>query len=288
MSFLFTLIPSLLCISPKPFDTAIVTLNNLLYLFADISHMCLLAILILRLINSEHITLSKREDWSFIILYAVTLTFTIFAIIEYLYVGIAWRGNWNAAGHALGINLGINGPIAICLYIVTASYCIALFVCKIITAATDKIAYTLHQSKQQMIMIQRAIKYVSILSVAVIASIVTAICVILASALWNTEIDYNYSQGNNVMIQCMTLLTLCCCFINALCLYLHFAFSDKYYTKYCKFWLECCWRKTLQSVARKSVKNEFRVIPHEEEELDDAFAPCVNKEALRNSVITKS
>merc|ERR1712173_191872 len=103
------------------------------------------------------------------------------------------------------------------------------------------------------------------------------------------ELDYNFGESNNVIFQCMTLLTVACCFVNVLCLYLHFPFSDRYYKKYCKCWLECCWKRTLERAAQRKSSN-FKPIPcndHVDIELVDSFSPYVNKEAQRRAVVTR-
>eukprot|EP01084_Bolivina_argentea_P303024 523118_1 len=257
-----TLIPSILCLTPGHFYWTIIIMDIILFLVAYISLLALLAILIFRLCHTfafPPYQLSKKEDCLFIALYSITASFALFALIEYIwvrYIYAAGHSDVKETGKELHYHPGYICMFAFFMYILTASYATALFVKKLMNLVAQKEPSTRNLSKTQLIMIDTATKYISVFSLAMVFALLTLVAHVII--LWIKQKTNDHGL-THILTQCITLITTICLVINTLCLYLQFSFAAKFYDKYCKKCLECCWKERLTRRARKSAG--FKHVP---------------------------
>merc|ERR1712228_432986 len=249
---------SFICLLTNTHTFSTMILDAVFYFTAYISMMILLAILILRLYTTFALSmyrLSKNQIIAFIILYTLNITLFILVSLENIFVDIVYKGNRNEAALHVSWLFGWLSIFSIFMYFITATYATGLFLKNIMKLA--KIGQSTSCRKlngRQKLLIRKASKYVSLLSLAAGFDSVAAIIWTLVEYLWDAEINHNFDRSNVVLKEVFLLICSICCIVNMICLYLKFSFASKYYNKYCQKWLECGWRKILTLDAMSSIR----------------------------------
>ena len=251
-----TFTQAILCLISSRYSWEALILDPIFYLLIYIIFLSLLATLIFRLYNTfmdSIYNLSKFNIWLFTIAYIITAALFMISILEFLYITYAFKGDWIEYSNKFGITGGYFSFAAIVTYIIIATYAILIFVKKLMDLAMSRNYTSLSLTPQQLNLINRSSKYISLLSLAMFTSILTSISWICGTLLWSAD-----DELNAILDQSMVLLTLIDCTVNAICLYLQFKFSERYYEKYCKEWIECCWKHRLVSKANKCMEMKRR------------------------------
>eukprot|EP01084_Bolivina_argentea_P010488 19534_1 len=189
--------------------------------------------------------------------YIIITILMILYIIDYMIVSIRYKGDWKRDNRyflegMLGI-WGYMGPIALTLYIFVSIYALYLFINNLLKLV-KMCSFDAELSPSQRFMINSAAKYASILSLAIITSIISVIGWNVATLLW--DVTANWNQYNSFLQQIMLLTSTMDAIVNELCLYLQFSFTAKYYDKYCQRCMAkiCYYNQILTNDAKKSIE----------------------------------
>eukprot|EP01084_Bolivina_argentea_P266789 452667_1 len=180
---------------------------------------------------------------------------------------------------------GVIGTMGI-VYVILTIYTTALFVralFKLTTLRAISISNITKKNKiklnkQQIEMMTKASRYISLISLALLTS-----CIRFLLAACITFIQTTEEQKQKISKMLNSLLFSTDCLINVLCLHLQYQFAKKYYDKYCKI-LENSWRSILILCAETTMNKRYKTeTKSETSECEDE--QCTSEVKEMNDVI---
>ena len=242
-----TLIRSLLCPHPCDYDrdynTDIASYCALL--------LCILGTLLLRIHHSFSESVFKLTTLQTII-FIISYTTTILAASTWVFFEVIYNYNCEETSpqqlHQHKSMKFISRTTAAILYILCSIAAIITFVQKMFKLTnltstepnSDRIL-----SQQQMILLNTTSKYLSLLALAIVTSIITMILNTLIGGMMDVDIKAQLA-GGGAAVDCAN---------NIICLYLQFSFANGYYNRYCgcfgKFWNKLIIRRAIRSIKKR-------------------------------------
>ena len=233
--------------------------------------LCILGILLLRLyytFKTSVLEITKYTKITFIILYILC----VFTAICATFVSIR-PNNLRLLKDFIYYPSSIDAPMISLsslifglLYIITSIYGLVFFIHKMFKLTNLGAVSAMNVDDENMIecnqtqkeFLQVAAKYVSLLSLAIITTLLAFISYgFIVFAYYMHWMGTNHHSIDIIAREAIQIMTPLDCMINIICLYLQCPFANDDFTKYCSIYGKC-WNKCFENKTKNRIKQRYR------------------------------